>query len=873
MSKQKTAKLWCNQAPVEPDQAVRIHPGQSNNLNVEWTGPENAVVATAEIIAPDGRRRSETTPLSDGRAEFQLGPLCVPAVYEYEAGVVYRRGYRCRVSVENSENGAILARWSLSAVCAGERNAEWLMPGGPARCVYNQGYIPEDGSWNPFGESAGAMQPPLQLRLDPAVLVDRDRVIARYRTRPEPAVEPMRARLRVWDADGNEVVDPLEVEANDQWQDWQPDVADWPEGTYTMELQPALGGDGWAEGPRLEYRRRAEDPDRVRVSPYAPFSMRRDTSREEIEITEWPSPLPEGWETDRCGEQTALLSNGNPDAPPVKIDPELRGHYAVFIRPVNAVHVRVGENDVLRRVHEPEREDFGGVFADVADLTGQSIDLYPNDLKRLLEAMDAADDPQSKVLDLYEHDGTRSVPFSRDQTDGEIRSGVRRIRLVPVTEDSVRQFREATTHPPYELRAVDDWWCHFLGPHRTDPEQLETIMRGQREVGIQALNWSVGRSCVQYPSELPDAEMFPCAPIPDETSTRKRHHWIRWKQILSSCDVLGYALAHRKQHDVRLHGWLAMNRHYGAKQLHGLLTSSWAESHPEYYQYRKCLTSEDYTRMEYYFPEVRRERLDILEEVATYGPDGIVLGCCRQPPMMSYNPEMVEAYKDLTGVDPSAIDIEDGRPYLHWIQWRAEFFTDALEELAERLDKVEARTGRRIPVIARIPGVGLRWNLAEGMDVHTWVEEGLIDQLQLDPLECAAGRASHDVRPYVELCRAHGVAVFGGINGATGANRSVGKAEYTPVVGLRRAIGLLGAGVDGIEIYEAELFARCCERRWLIPLWGDPERAERWLADSNLEAVYPVTARNAALGHDNHWFGGETMHGAHGMPPGTKRAL
>ena len=62
-------------------------------------------------------------------------------------------------------------------------------------------------------------------------------------------------------------------------------------------------------------------------------------------------------------------------------------------------------------------------------------------------------------------------------------------------------------------------------------------------------------------------------------------------------------------------------------------------------------------------------------------------------------------------------------------------------------------------------------------------------------------------------------------------------------------------------------------RRWLIPLWGDPDRAARWLAESNLEAVCPVTIRNAALGHDNHWFGGETMRGAHGMPRGAKRAL
>jgi len=46
-----------------------------------------------------------------------------------------------------------------------------------------------------------------------------------------------------------------------------------------------------------------------------------------------------------------------------------------------------------------------------------------------------------------------------------------------------------------------------------------------------------------------------------------------------------------------------------------------------------------------------------------------------------------------------------------------------------------------------------------------------------------------------------------------------------------------------------------------------------WLAEPNLVAVSPLTARNAALGYDHHWFGGEAVHGARDMPRGAKRAL
>lgn len=867
-------QLSCNGAPVLPAEPVRVFPGTNNRLTVAWTGPADDLVARVTSTSPHGAAHSEVAPLVGGQVEMQLGPLCAPAEYAYESGVVYRQGYTVRIALERQTDGRELACATLAAVCSQDADAEWLLLDAPRRSVYNDGYIPEGETWNPFTYSAAAMQPALQARLDPAVLADRDRVVIRYRTRPEPEVAAMSVQLRITDGRGQPMIEPTDLQADTDWHQIQPDVCAWPDGVYTIELLPHVGGVIWPDGPRLRYRREAHDPDRVRISPYAPFSLQRDPTRSERHVTTWPEVLPTGWSVAHCGRGAALLCEGDPDGPTVTLDPNASGHYAVFVEPVNTLHIRIGSDDILRRVHEPECDAFGGVFAHVADLTGQRIELYPDDMRRLLDA--AGDDAQARsaVLPLYASDGTRSVPFPHDRNGGEIRSGVRALRLVPVTAESVHAFHEATMQPPFELRGVDDWWCHFLGSHRVEPGQLDTIMRCQREVGIRTLNWAVGRSWVQYPSRLPDADMFPCVEIDPTQPLARRQHWIAWSRILRSCDALGYPLARRARHDVRLQGWLAMNRHYGANVHGGVFTSSWARSHSAYYQHHKDLATVDYSRMEYYFPEARRERLDILEEVARYNPDGIVLGCCRQPPMAGYHPDMVAHYKRTTGIDPTRIDSDDGQVYLDWITWRAGFFTQLLRELSQRLEAVEADLGRPVPVVARVPGVGLQWNLAQGMDVRTWVTQRLIDELQLDPLECAGGRASHDVEPYVALGRAHGVAVFGGVNGTTGANRGYGSMDdFTPVAGLRRAVGLLRAGVDGIEIYEAELFARCCERRWLIPLWGDPDRAEQWLEMSNLDAVFPVTARNAALGHDNHWFGGETLTGVDTLPRGARRAL
>jgi len=78
--------------------------------------------------------------------------------------------------------------------------------------------------------------------------------------------------------------------------------------------------------------------------------------------------------------------------------------------------------------------------------------------------------------------------------------------------------------------------------------------------------------------------------------------------------------------------------------------------------------------------------------------------------------------------------------------------------------------------------------------------------------------------------------------------------SYVPA--MRRALGLLDAGVDGIELYEANAFAKCSHWRWITPLFGNAAALREFLAESNIEACYPVSAATAAFGHDNHsgWY-------------------
>jgi hypothetical protein len=212
--------------------------------------------------------------------------------------------------------------------------------------------------------------------------------------------------------------------------------------------------------------------------------------------------------------------------------------------------------------------------------------------------------------------------------------------------------------------------------------------------------------------------------------------------------------------------------------------------------------------------------------------------------MMRFHPEMVAAFQAETGVDARDLDGADGEIYLRWVRFRAGFVTRILEELREMLASLPG--GDEVVVSVRATSEGFLENLLQGMEVERWCEEGLIDRLHLDAMSHSAGGDCQDVRPYVELGRRTGVEIIGNVNQTTARRDSLAAA-------LRRGVGLWRAGVDGIEIYESELLCNGYAGRWLFALLGHPERAERFLESSPLEACFPVNAVTALAGFDNHF--------------------
>ncbi len=804
---------------VSGEQSLEFYPGRQNVLTFENTVAQGIVEVEVEMGTPSGRQQVFSAEVIRGNAaHFELGPMLDVPQYRFKAGIVLRKGYQLNIAVTDKRTGASLYNGTYHQGLA-EKSTDWRngrpMLSGPGVLQ------PGDEAWVPYNPRFG-VEPAVGLRLARAVLDNQDNVVIQARLNPGAPVDTLEGYL-VAEEEGGVVLweESVVLEQSESWQSVSVGGAsEWPPGSYRIAFLPSLGGKVWEEGPALSYHRLAADEMDISIATPSPWTLRRDPSRPVMEVSDFTEVMrsrvgPSGagkWllkQTD-TGAKLAypVVEPGQGEA--LELNLGVVGMYAIFAESYRDGCLIKLEGEEWARPVTGER---GLVFVTAGDLTDAALHLFPFEL----------------------HSASNDLKAN---------TGLARLKLIPVQADSVELFRKETMNPPVPLYGVTDWPDILHVPIRVHDDQFAMLAGGQRELGLSVLDWSIGRSWLEYHTSLPDRNLFPVVPLEEalKSNPRAMFYLGRTLFINNLACPLRTVLDSREGMDVQIWSWLAMNRHYGPGAHGGLFTSEWFLAHPEWRRWRKNADAADRGEVSYFFEEVRRERVEILLETAELGLDGIVVGATRQVPMLLYNPEMVAAYKEETGIDPLKIDAGDGALYEDWIRWRADHFTEVLRMLREGLAGIEEEQGRRIPVAVRIPSAGLFYNLAQGLDVEQWLAEGLVDKLQLNPLEDRGGRGSHDVSPYIALGKEYGIPVIGGV-GASG--------RYHPAA-LRRAIGLVEAGVDGIELYATEYAVFMSNQRWLIPLMGNPDRAREFLDNSNFEACIPLTDSSVMAGYDNH---------------------
>lgn len=376
-------------------------------------------------------------------------------------------------------------------------------------------------------------------------------------------------------------------------------------------------------------------------------------------------------------------------------------------------------------------------------------------------------------------------------------------------------------------------WIYRL--QKTTGRDTEDCLQAHLDHGIRHVIWAIGRSTVDYHSQLPASTLY----VGDSRPETK----IIGDALKQRC-TLRAAMAFARERGMTIYARLCMNRHYGSGY-GGALRSRWAAEHPELWFITKK-GKPDTTRLSYFFPEYRRERIAILAEVAAIGPHGLCLDFCRQVPHMDYQPKLIAAWQAKSGGDPRTL--KPGEPrFMEWCRFRAGYVTTFLRELRAALGDVEKRLGRRVPVMARITDCGLDVNLMEGMDVETWLKEKLVDELCTNPLWWLHYKYPDTLAPYAKLARAHGVKLWGGVGCLPAA-----KTRVNPVSFLRRVQRQYGEGADGMALYQSDTGIRYPILTPYLPQLGDAAAVARWLGDKELLARWPQDDASRYYGLDNH---------------------
>jgi len=315
----------------------------------------------------------------------------------------------------------------------------------------------------------------------------------------------------------------------------------------------------------------------------------------------------------------------------------------------------------------------------------------------------------------------QSLILQAAQDPGDFPGALAYIRLEPVAETEpeppAEQEPGAGIDPgrtvAFPMAITEDGHGIFGDAIHSAPEDLlkpfEAIPGGSC---LRMLLWGNGEADIcNYPTKVGN----------ERAHSGFRTDWYkRWNQNAESWKQDGWDSLRTITDYAKTKGWefqvyIRMEAFKSPFPFDKMVRSEFFEAHPEYH----CLDrhGQRLGRLSYAYPEVQGHMLDLVREISSYGPDGICFCFIRGLPVVHYEPIMVTGFIERYGVDPRELGKTDER----WLDYQGEVVSAFMAKA-----KGVLKEGQRLSAI--VPGNREdceRW----GLDVATWVKEGLIDDL------------------------------------------------------------------------------------------------------------------------------------------------
>jgi hypothetical protein len=405
-----------------------------------------------------------------------------------------------------------------------------------------------------------------------------------------------------------------------------------------------------------------------------------------------------------------LVAGQNTAAPEIRIPLPPKGWHAISFgirsfgggEDTTRLQVRLNTDDTFSLIthNDTEQNRIDDYFWKIADLEGAEIVLRQFQLQSVPENPDSAGNAANGVWLAY-------------------------VKLVPLTEAQIREF-QAEKHNELHRRlfAHHDAWSYTFAFRPTTEADIRRELEPFRDTDFSRIYWEGGAGDrMNYPTKLGLTPADDWIDDPYRTGDRiASETWRIWRS--RGIDPYRVALEHAHRLDMEFHGTYRVAGFHFPVPL-----DVWNQD--GFYDHHAELRGTDRQgrrtpRLSYAYPEVRREVIGFLKEMASYPVDGICLAYNRRPPLLEYEPPVMESFQAAFHADPRRLDDRDPR----WLAHRAAVLTVFMREVRDALAQVAKQQNRSKPFELTAIVLGTEQeNLYNAMDLAAWVREGLVDTI------------------------------------------------------------------------------------------------------------------------------------------------
>jgi len=365
---------------------------------------------------------------------------------------------------------------------------------------------------------------------------------------------------------------------------------------------------------------------------------------------------------------------------------------------------RTGEHFPMFREKMVQAHPSRGIdefFWKLADLTGENIVLSQHCTQVVPENPSSVGNPCNQVWLAY-------------------------IKLEPLSEEQVEIVKSERNHKSTRrLFAHNDAWDYTAYFRPTTEAEIRRELEPYRDTDFSRIYWEAAMGDhVFYPSKISPL-MASDDWIKDPNRVMDRL-WVESYSIFRKKGIDPFRVALNYAHEIGLE-FHAAYRTAGFKfppPEDDWNTGGFYEQHPEWRGIDR--QGRVTPRLSYAYPEVRQFVISLLKEIAEYPVDGICLLFNRRPPLVEFEPPVVEGFRAKYRKDPRQLEDKD----VTWLSYRTEFLTQFMREVREAMNEVvQKRTRRGRLEVSAVVMSSEQENLYYAMDLETWIKERLVDTI------------------------------------------------------------------------------------------------------------------------------------------------